>query len=355
MLRRQEIHDRVDWNARLRELPGAHVLQTWEWGEFKRATTGWQPLRLALLQGRQTVAMVSIGLRRQGPLGVMYAPRGPILAWEDATLRAAVLEHLQDIARRQGALWLKIDPDLPLASGLPGAGDDRPHPPGQALVQELKARGWRLSADQVQFRNSIQIDLSASEDELLASLSPNTRRKIRLAERREVQVRVAGNDDLDTLYALYRVTGARDGFLIRPAAYYRQAWGDFLQAGLAQALIAEYRGVPLAQVILFHFGERCFYFYGASADEQRRRMPNHLLQWAAIRWARAQGYRLYDLWGAPDVFDESDPLWGVYGFKRGFRGRVTRGVGAWDYAPSPLPYRLWSAAWPRLQQLRRLR
>ena len=291
MLRRQEVHDRAEWNARLRELPGAHVLQTWEWGEFKRETTGWQALRLAFLQGSETVAMASIGQRRSGPLRVMYAPRGPLLAWGDAAIRAALLDALQDIARRHGALWLKIDPDLAVASGPPGSEDERPHPPGQALVGELEARGWRFSADQVQFRNSIQIDLGASEDELLASFSPNTRRKIRLAERREVQVRVAGVDDLDTLYALYRVTGARDGFLIRPAAYYRRAWGDFFQAGLAHALIAERRGVPLAHVILFHFGERCFYFYGASADEERRRMPNHLLQWEAIRWARSRGSR----------------------------------------------------------------
>lgn len=355
MLRRQEIRDRAEWNARLRELPGAQVLQTWEWGEFKRRTTGWQPLRLAFLQGGDTVAMASIGLRRVGPLRLMYAPRGPVLDWRDATLRGSLLDTLQDLARQHGALWLKIDPDLPCASGVPGSEDDRPHPPGQALVEELQARGWRFSADQVQFRNSIQIDLRRSEEALLASFSPNTRRKIRLAERRDVQVRVAGPEDLDTLYALYRVTGARDGFLIRPAAYYRRAWGDFMRAGLAHALIAEHRGVPLAQVILFHFGERCFYFYGASADAERRRMPNHLLQWEAIRWARAQGYRLYDLWGAPEVFDESDPLQGVYGFKRGFRGRLTRGVGAWDYAPSPLAYRLWTAAWPRWQRLRRLR
>lgn len=355
MLRRQEVQDRADWNARLRELPGAHVLQTWEWGEFKRETTGWQPLRLAFLQGSETVAMASIGRRRAGPLRLMYAPRGPVLDWRDATLRGSVLDALQDLARLNSALWLKIDPDLPCASGIPGSEDEQSHPPGQALMVELQARGWHSSADQVQFRNSIQIDLRRSEEDLLASFSPNTRRKIRLAERRDVQVRVAGPDDLDTLYALYCVTGARDGFLIRPAAYYRRAWGDFMRAGLAHALIAEHRGVPLAQVILFHFGERCFYFYGASANAERRRMPNHLLQWEAIRWARAQGYRLYDLWGAPEVFDESDPLWGVYGFKRGFRGRLTRGVGAWDYAPSPLAYRLWTSAWPRWQRLRRLR
>ena len=84
-------------------------------------------------------------------------------------------------------------------------------------------------------------------------------------------------------------------------------------------------------------------------------MPNYALQWAAIRWARARGYSLYDFWGAPDVFAESDPLWGVYAFKRGFRGTVTRSAGAWDFAPSPLRYRLWSALWPRWQALRRLR
>ena len=30
------------------------------------------------------------------------------------------------------------------------------------------------------------------------------------------------------------------------------------------------------------------------------RMPNYLLQWEAMRWAKAQGYAVYDMWGAPD-------------------------------------------------------
>ena len=354
MLRAQELHDRADWNARLRRFPSAHVLQTWEWGEFKRATTGWQPLRLAFLRDGETVAMAGVGLRRQGPLRLLYAPRGPILDWSDAGLRVAVLDELEALARRHRALWLKIDPDVPVATGLPGGPDDTPCATGLALRDDLQRRGWQRSAEQVQFRNSICIDLARSDAALLASFSPNTRRKIRLAERRGVHIREATLADLDTLYELYRVTGARDGFLIRPPAYYRQAWGSFMQAGLAQALIAEHRGVALAHVILFHFGDRCFYFYGASSAGERQRMPNHLLQWAALRRARAQGYRYYDFWGAPDVFAESDPLWGVYGFKRGFRGLITRSDGAWDHAPSPRRYRLWTSLWPTLQRLRRL-
>jgi lipid II:glycine glycyltransferase (peptidoglycan interpeptide bridge formation enzyme) len=109
-------------------------------------------------------------------------------------------------------------------------------------------------------------------------------------------------------------------------------------------------------VILFHFGRTCWYFYGASSNQARDRMPNYLLQWEAMRWAKARGYAVYDLWGAPNLFDEADSMFGVYNFKRGFRGTVTRHIGAWDYAPSPLLYRAYTKAWPRLlSTLRRAR
>ena len=64
MLTSSIITDRDQWNNTLRTLPYAHVLQTWEWGEFKRATTGWQPIRLAFTRDDKTVAMASVGVRR---------------------------------------------------------------------------------------------------------------------------------------------------------------------------------------------------------------------------------------------------------------------------------------------------
>lgn len=161
-------------------------------------------------------------------------------------------------------------------------------------------------------------------------------------------VRAATLDDLDTLYALYRETGARDGFLIRPPDYYEKAWRDFMRAGLAQAFIAESDGQAIAHVILFHVARTCWYFYGASANEQREKMPNYALQWAAIQWAQAQGYTVYDFWGAPNTFDESDSMWGVYEFKRGFRGEVRRHIGAWDYVPNALLYRAYTQLMPRI-------
>ncbi|MBZ0283703.1 MAG: peptidoglycan bridge formation glycyltransferase FemA/FemB family protein [Anaerolineae bacterium] len=355
MLTIETITDRDQWNNTLRALPYAHVLQTWEWGEFKRSTTGWEPQRLAFYNEGQIVAMASVGIRRVGPLKVMYISKGPALAYEDPALCAAVLDELQTLAQKQTAVWLKIDPDVIAGTGVPGEQDEAPNTAGQTFLNLLKSRGWRFSADQVQFRNTITLDLTQSEDDLLAAMSQNTRRKVRTAEKKGVTVRVGTAADLHILYDLYRTTGERDHFLIRPPAYYEQAWRTFIEAGLAHPLIAEFEGKPIAHVILFHFGRKSWYFYGASANEERERMPNYLLQWEAMRWSKAQGYTAYDMWGAPDEFIESDSLWGVYEFKRGFRGTVTRYIGAWDYAPSAPLYAAYTQLWPRVLALLRRR
>lgn len=348
MLQVTALHDRAAWNQALRPLPCAHVLQTWEWGEFKRRTTGWRPERFAYRRGGAIVAAAQVLTRRLGPLRVMYVPKGPALDYTDAGLLAAVLDHLQGLARRRGALWLKIDPDVVAGRGVPGAEDAHDDPLGQTVMQTLAARGWRFSHSQVQFRNTITIDLTRPAEDILMGMHQSTRRKVRVAEKKGVTVRQATPEDIPTLYDLYRATGERDGFLIRPLDYYREAWEAFMRAGLAHALLAEYQGHPLAHVILLHFGPKCWYFYGASSNEERQRMPNHALQWAAMQWARAQGYATYDLWGAPDVFHESDRMWGVYQFKRGFGGTVVRHIGAWDYAPLPPLYRAYEALMPRL-------
>ncbi len=284
--------------------------------------------------------------RRLRPLSftILYVPKGPCLDAADAPSVERMLDALEALARRERALFVKIDPDLPLSCGLDEPVDS---PPGVAFRDRLAARGWRFSADQIQFRNTVLLDLAPDEDALLAAMKQKTRYNIRLAARRGVTVRAGGPADFDLLAAMYAETAARDGFAIRPAAYYQDAWQTFADAGMGHLLLAEFDGRPLAAVFLVSDGERAIYMYGASTDEERQRMPNYLLQWEAIRWARAQGCTTYDFWGAPDTFDERDRLWGVWRFKAGFEGRVVRHLGAWDYAPRPLLYHLYAVLMPR--------
>jgi lipid II:glycine glycyltransferase (peptidoglycan interpeptide bridge formation enzyme) len=71
--------------------------------------------------------------------------------------------------------------------------------------------------------------------------------------------------------------------------------------------------------------------------------------------AKAAGCILYDLWGAPDKFNEDDPMWGVFRFKEGLGGQVVRTLGAWDYPANPLLYRLYTQTLPRILDIMRWR
>jgi lipid II:glycine glycyltransferase (peptidoglycan interpeptide bridge formation enzyme) len=275
---------------------------------------------------------------------VAYVPKGPVLEWSDTKLAEEVLAVLEAEARATRALFVKIDPDVSPDTAT-----------GQGLMNMLRRRGWLASAEQIQFRNTALLDLRPNEDALLAAMKPKWRYNIRLAERRGVIVREGTVENLAVFYRLYQETGARDGFLVRPFAYYEQTWRTFMEpvdasAASAHLLLAEVEGEAVAGLILFCFGSTAWYLYGASSDRQRQLMPNHLL-----RLARGRGCELYDLWGAPDELRESDPMWGVWRFKEGFGASFTPHIGAWDYPVSRSRYRAYTSLMPRVLDRMRAR
>jgi lipid II:glycine glycyltransferase (peptidoglycan interpeptide bridge formation enzyme) len=290
-------------------------------------------------------------------LSILYAPKGPLLDWTNESLRTRVLDDLQSYARKQGAIFLKMDPDVVLGRGVPDGEDDISDDSGQVVMSELKHRGWRYSSDQIQFKNTVLIDLTPSEDELLANMKQKTRYNVRLAGRKGVSVRIGTLDDLPMLYKMYAETSLRDGFVIRDVGYYKTVWTLFMNSDepTCEPLIAEVNGEPVAAIFVFYFAERAYYVYGMSRSVHREKMPTYLLQWEAMKRAKARGCAVYDLWGAPEVFDESDSMWGVYRFKQGLGGQVVRTLGAWDFAPNPLWYRMYSEFIPRVLDVMRSR
>jgi lipid II:glycine glycyltransferase (peptidoglycan interpeptide bridge formation enzyme) len=287
---------------------------------------------------------------------MLYVPKGPTLRdWNDAALREEVLAGLHEFAREQGAFVIKIDPDVVLGYGVPGEDGAREMEDGQAFVREMQAVGWRVSNEQVQMRNTQLIELRKSEEELLAAMKQKTRYNLRLAERKGVTVRVGGPEDFSKLYQMYAETSLRDGFVIRSEAYYLSVWQTFFEAGMLKPLVAEAEGEAVAGLMLFMFKEQAWYIYGMSRDLHRERMPNYLLQWEAMRAAKAAGCEVYDLWGSPDEFNESDPMWGVYRFKQGLGAYEVRSIGAWDLPVQPAVYRLYTQVLPRVVGLMRWR
>ena len=203
---------------------------------------------------------------------------------------------------------------------------------------------------------------------MLARMKQKTRYNVRLAEKKGVTVRSGTVADLPMLYKMYAETSVRDGFVIRDEGYYQTVWTTFMQSSIVHSpssiahrppsalpLIAEVDNEPVAAIFLFSFAGRAYYVYGMSRDAHRAKMPSYLLQWEAMKRAKTAGCMTYDLWGAPDEFNESDSLWGVFRFKEGLGGEVMRTLGAYDFAPNKMLYRLYTEMMPRVLNLMRWR
>ncbi len=362
------------WNELVASLPMPHLLQSWEWSQVK-ARFGWQPMPF-IWSGRDTscdsqpmaAAMI---LKRTLPVAgfarkmcVLYIPKGPNLDWSDISLRTRVLVDLQAFARRQGAIFIKVDPDVPLGIGVPGSPEANESTLGSSVRADLTRQGWHFSPDQIQFRNTVLINLVPGEAEMLARMKQKTRYNINLAQKKGVSIRRGTPRDFSLLYRMYAETSVRDGFLIRGEEYYQAVWQLFDTSGkpgldpsvpLSEPLIAEVDGEPVAAISVFYFARQATYLFGMSRNLHREKMPNYLLQWEAIRRAKELGCLTYNLWGAPDEFNEQDSLWGVFRFKEGLGGYVLRTIGAWDYTPAPLLYRLYTRVLPGIMDIMRLR
>jgi len=326
------------WDAFV-EARGGHILQTAAWGAHKRRF-GWSDRLVALARDGQIAAGALLLVRRL-PLrlgALAYVPRGPLVDWDDEAAVQALVAALDSAARKQGAVALKLEPDVPDIS---------------AMQSRLLALGFRPSAHAIQPPRTIVIDITGSEQDILARMNQGTRRKVRTPERKDVNVREGGPADLASFNAMMQTTGARNTFGVHSPEYFNTAYELFAPHNQVVLLMASHAGRDIAGIMVFAVGRRAWYLYGASSDEERSRMPTYGLQWAAIQWARARGCTEYDLWGIPDTDEadleahfesRSDGLWGVYGFKRGFGGQVVRAVGPWDRVYAPLRYRVYALA-----------
>jgi peptidoglycan pentaglycine glycine transferase (the first glycine) len=82
---------------------------------------------------------------------VLYCPKGPTLDWQNASLVERVLNNLEKFATDQSAIFIKVDPDVPLGWGIPGEEDAKEFPEGHTLQTDLRARKWHFSNSAIRF------------------------------------------------------------------------------------------------------------------------------------------------------------------------------------------------------------
>ncbi|GAB4534165.1 MAG: peptidoglycan bridge formation glycyltransferase FemA/FemB family protein [Anaerolineae bacterium] len=344
--------ERDRWNAFVARWPDFELMQSFEWGELKKAQ-GWQVVRLAVEQNGQLVAGAQM-LIKSLPLGlasVAYIPRGPLLDWEDESSVNALMSALHASARQYRAISLKIEPAIRYSS---------------AIQQQLEAYGFRRSDFNNQPQCTMLIDLRPDTDTLLANMQKSTRYNIGYSTRKGVVVREATADDLDSFCDILEFTAQKAGFPARSREYYHQEWHALAPFGYVKLFLALYEGETIAVRMPAAFGNIAATLHSGSLSAYRKLKPNELLMWESMKWAKSRGCTIYDVWGIPDEIgeheqagvplpeDQTGGLWGVYRFKRGFGGDMVYYVGAYDWVYSPRLHWLMDMTVSRLGSLDKL-
>jgi lipid II:glycine glycyltransferase (peptidoglycan interpeptide bridge formation enzyme) len=305
---------------------GGSVLQSWEWGEFRRHH-GWRPLRLI---GEAGAAQV---LLRSAPgLGsIAYAPHGP-LASEGGDLGAA-LRAVSERARDEGAHLIDVEPRTPEG--------------------EFPASDGFEKIESIQPRCTLVIDVLDDAEKQLSGFPKDTRYGVRRAGREGVEAGPTENleEDLEAFMGLHEETAERQSFAVRPREYYRRLMRELP----ARLIVAKKDGELMAGAIVLTFGEEAFYLYGASTRQGDNLYASYLAQFEALSAAREAGAKRYDMYGIPCAPTEDHPLWGVYKFKKKFGGREERYAGTHEKTLRPLRAGIFKAGMRGYASLQKLR
>lgn len=337
--------DANTWDRFAATHPHGSMLQSAGWATLKEQF-GWRTVRVAIADGETLLAGAQVLLRGRAGLNAVYVPRGPLLSGDPATDNA-LLDALDRVARRNRAVFLRLEPNVLEHS-----------PETDRLHTALQLRGMRV-AEPLQPHSSVHLPLDSSLEQIQAGMSKGHRADIRRAARQGVTVREGRTStDLDLFYGIMEATAARAQFGIHSRSYYATMLQCFANPEAATLLLAEQDGQPVATAIIGGWGNTAMYLYSGSTEAGLKCGAQHAIQWHAVQWARANGCHTYDFWGVPDQYGQianapaeeqaaleqaaaSDPLHGVYRFKKGFGGKVVRYLPAYDRVYIPPLYALW--------------
>lgn len=327
------INDRQQWNDFVMSSVCCNVTQTYEWAEFGSYLGAEETLRIGVLDDAGQLCAAILLIVSRAPVlkqTYFYAPRGPVIEDPASPAMTVLLNYIKVEARKRHAFMLKIEPAVEADNF--------------KWLTALKRRGFRINPSHVHVRNEWVLDIRPDEKTLLAGMKEKWRYNIRLAGRKGITIRRGhGQADIDAFYRLYETTSERDKFFINDKALYSDILRVLEEQDRAALFLAEYEGQPVSGIILLLAGPWAYYMYGASSNEHREKMPNHLLQWTGIQWAKEHGCQYYNFRGIPEILEEGQEMWGVYLFKRGFGGYPMLSLATHDLVYQPFVYQAYRA------------
>ncbi len=314
-LQTHHIQDKETWEQLVQHWPESNFLQSWNWGVFQQKM-GKTVLALSFHRDQQYVA-AALCVREAAKRGTyLTIAGGPLLNWNDEELVTVVMQELKKVALSQKCTFVRFRPQAIETTELLG---------------KVKKTGCLPAPMHLTADLTLQLDLHQSEEELLAQMRKNTRYEVRRAEKLGITVRTSTDPaEIEPFYKQQLEVAQKHGFVPFGYKFLMEQFSTFVADGQA-CLFHAYQGndILASAFILCYHGE-AVYHYGVSTPANAKLPGSYACQWAAIRWAKAQGATQYNFWGIAPEGQLSHRFAGVSLFKRGFGGTEVQYLPAQD-------------------------
>lgn len=331
------------WDDFLAVVPGGHHVQMGLWAQVKDVL-GWGVIRVVATSDERIVAGAQVLTKHVSGFGrIGLVLKGPIFTSSNPVLEPFLIKELVRHAIRGGLQILIVQPPNN----------------GEAIISHLTGFGFQPAMMNIAPTATILIDLHKDLDAIQEEMNKSTRRNIRAAQRKGITVREGTDADIDPFYNTYKATSQRKKFSPFPEEYYKRFWHLFNMYGYAKLFVAEFEGETVSAQLSIPFGDTVINKMTAWSGEYAYHRPNEALYWAVIQWAKAQGFRYYDLEGinadaARDIAETDkvpDNLKNTFTpFKLGFGGQITYFPGAYVYISDPVMRAAYRVIVPRTYQ-----
>ncbi|MCW5821397.1 MAG: peptidoglycan bridge formation glycyltransferase FemA/FemB family protein [Cyanobacteria bacterium TGS_CYA1] len=309
------------WEKLVEQNACAGIMQSLSWACMKRSQ-GLQSVHIGLFEKETLVGGVIFYLAQEAQIrgtGIMVAPEGPVIDWQDkrscAMQLRAITEFAQNYAKANGIMSMRIEPRLPL--------------PLPAVLREFGRAPYDLIP-----RDTLYVDIDKDENEILMAMKPKGRYNIKLAQKHQVQVSSFEQFNFDAANSFYEAVhqaSIRDGFALEPKSFFDNMILHLCENKLGTVFLAHHENDLLGALLLTHYGERATYLYGGVTNAKRQMMAGYALQWAAMKSARELGCKYYDFYGYVPHRSSQHRYSRFSQFKSQFGGRPFRFIGAQDY------------------------
>lgn len=302
----EEIVNKKIWeNFLLGKYPQT-FLQSWSWGEVNR-NCGSKIFRLGFRKNGKLVGICLLikEKAKRGPH--LLVPAGPILDWGDNGLVNFFVKAVRRLGKDEGIWFIRVRPEI-LES--------------EKNRKLFKKLGFVSAPMHLHAENTWVLNISKSEEDILAGMRKTTRYLVRKGEKSGLSIEISKNPKYaDLLYKLQEETAQRHGFVGFKRNVFEEEIKVFGAEDCANVFVCKLGKTSLAAAIIVFYGNYAYYHFSGSVSDYSKIPFSYYLQWEIIKEAKKRGINYYNFWGIAPNNDLKHRFAGVTLFKTGFGGQ----------------------------------